>query len=240
MNEATVRALIRNFALPDGAVTEAKLASGAVTTAKIADGAVATAKIADGAVTFAKLDAASVITSSEGLRANDSDTAVPTTAAVIDALGPQLQTSKSATGTEVDFTGIPSWVNRITVTGSGVSTNGTSNIIIRVGDGAIVSTGYLGATTQIAGGSAASILGTSSCGLMQANVAANIFRFKCTIDRHSGNTWVFSGTGALSNAATTMVFANEITLTGALDRVRITTVGGVDTFDAGTFNVSWE
>ncbi len=232
MNEATVRALIRKFfAIPDGAVTEAKIATGAVTTAKIADGA----------VTFAKLDGAAVITSGEVLRSNDNDTSVPTSSAVIDALGPQLQTAKNATGTEVDFTGIPSWVNRITVTGSGVSTNGTSNIVVRVGDGAIVATGYLSSVTNLTN-SAAISGATSATGaaVTFGNAAANVYRFKCTISRHSGNTWVFDGSGALSNAATTMLFGSEVTLSGALDRLRITTIGGADTFDAGTFNVSWE
>ena len=37
----------------------------------------------------------------------------------------------STSGTSIDFTGIPSWVKRITVMFNGVSTNGTSNIQIQ-------------------------------------------------------------------------------------------------------------
>jgi len=38
-----------------------------------------------------------------------------------------LATAQTASGTAVDFTGIPSWVKRITVMFSGVSTNGWAN-----------------------------------------------------------------------------------------------------------------
>ena len=41
-------------------------------------------------------------------------------------------------------------------------------------------------------------------------------------------------------AVTHHVGASRKTMAGTLDRVRITTVLGVDTFDAGTINVSWE
>lgn len=223
MNEATVRALIRRFA-------------------SIGDGSVTTAKIADGAVTFAKLNGAAVITSGEVLRSNDVDTALPTAAAVIDALGPQPQTAQTATGsnTEFDFTGVPSWVNRITVTGFSLSSSGTSNYILRVGDGAVVATGYLGAVTTIASATATTNNPATGATLILDPTAASVFRFKATIDRASGNTWIISGSGSLSNTNTTSAFISEITLTGALDRVRLTTVNGTDTFDAGTVNIAWE
>jgi hypothetical protein len=49
-----------------------------------------------------------------------------TLAAVTGTLAPIVSgTAVTATGTSVDFTGIPSWVKRVTVMFSGVSTNGT-------------------------------------------------------------------------------------------------------------------
>lgn len=215
--------------------------AGAVGATELASNAVETAKINDGAVTFAKLAGAAVITSGEGLRSNDNDTSLPASAAVIDALGPQLQTAQTASSnTDFDFTGIPTWVNRITVMGWGLSTNGTSPIILRVGDGAIVSTGYLGSVTNIAGATPASVLATSGCAITQSIAAASVIRFTATIQRGTGNTWVISGVGAFSNTATTMIFASEIALSGALDRLRLTTSGGTDTFDAGDISISWE
>lgn len=159
----------------------------------------------------------------------------------VNGAGITLQTAVAAASqTEINFTGVPSWVNRITVMGRGLSTNGTSPITIRVGDGAIVSTGYLGAVTNIAGATPATSNDTAGCLLVQAVAATSVYRFSCRIERLSGNTWVFSGTGAFSSSATTTIFASEITLSGNLDRVRITTNGGADQFDAGSVNISWE
>jgi hypothetical protein len=151
-----------------------------------------------------------------------------------------LQTAVTASGTTVDFTGIPSWVNRITVLGRGISTNGTSRLVLRVGDGGIVGSGYLGAVTQVDGATPATANGTGSVLLTENQTAAMVFRFKCTIERITGNVWVFSGTGAFSNSASATIFASEISLTNALDRVRLSTAAGVDTFDAGSVNISLE
>lgn len=150
------------------------------------------------------------------------------------------QTAVSASGIQVDFTGIPTWANRITVTGAGLSTNGTANIALRVGDGTFVGTGYLGAITTIAGATPATTNITASCPLLTGVTAAGVFRFTCTITRHDGNTWVFSGGGSLSNTATTCAFHSEITLSGALDRVRVFTANATDTFDLGTLAIAWE
>jgi hypothetical protein len=43
-----------------------------------------------------------------------------------------------------------------------------------------------------------------------------------------------------SDSATTVNTGASITLGGTLDRVRITTVNGTDTFDAGTINILYE
>ncbi len=152
-----------------------------------------------------------------------------------------LQTAiASASQTSIDFTGIPSWVNRITVMGRGISTNGTSPLVVRVGDGTIVSTGYMGAITAISGATPASANDTTGCLVTGTVGATSVFRFTCQINRASGNQWVFSGSGAFSSSATTVVFGSEVSLSGALDRVRLTALGGVDQFDAGSVNISWE
>ena len=43
----------------------------------------------------------------------------------------------STSGTSIDFTGIPSWVKRITVMFNGVSTSGTSFKQIQIGSGSV-------------------------------------------------------------------------------------------------------
>ena len=119
----------------DLGVTSAKINNGAVITAKIADANVTTAKILDANVTTAKILDANVTT------AKIADANV-TPAKLSQPL--TLATAQNSTsGTSIDFTSIPSWVKRITVMFSSVSTSGSSNPLIQIGDsGGIENTGY--------------------------------------------------------------------------------------------------
>ena len=143
----------------------------------------------------------------------------------------------STSGTSIDFTGIPLWVKRITVMFSGVSTNSTSNWLIRIGDGAIVATGYSAASSYWSGG-VGTIVDTTGFPMYQQQAsgthygAVSIFNF-------SGNIWVASGVLGGSNG-TGFSCTGTKTLTGTLDRIRITTVNGTDTFDAGSINILYE
>jgi hypothetical protein len=66
-----------------------------------------------------------------------------------------LETAQASTsGTSVDFTGIPSWVKKITVMFTGVSTNGSSAVIVQIGAGSFTTSGYL---TDALGSSAAAV-----------------------------------------------------------------------------------
>ena len=163
------------------------------------------------------------------------------TGAVYDGL--QTATAQTASGTSVDFTGVPLWATRITVLFNGVSTNGSAYVQVQVGSGSIVTTGYSSSSTGIDSASAASstyssgfvigggsILGASGTIRQGAIVLTNI----------TGNTWVATGVIGLSNAAGTGLVGGSIALSGELDRVRITTVNGTDTFDAGSINILYE
>jgi hypothetical protein len=59
-----------------------------------------------------------------------------------------------------------------------------------------------------------------------------------TITRVSGTTWVSSH--ALFSGASGSGGGTSPALSGTLDRIRITTVNGTDTFDAGTINIMYE
>ena len=144
-------------------------------------------------------------------------------------------TAKTATGTSVDFTSIPSWVKRITVMFSGVSTNGTSNILIQIGDsGGIEDTGYI-STSDAAGTSSNS---TAGFVIRTAN-ASNVMSGHMILTAINGNLWISSS--VLKQSTTIMLEgAGDKTLSATLDRVRITTVNGTDTFDAGTINILYE
>jgi hypothetical protein len=149
----------------------------------------------------------------------------------------------STSGTSIDFTGIPSWVKRVTVMMNGVSTNGTSDVIIQIGDsGGIETTGYAGLTNRSpAGGTSTTSLSTSF------NIDGGIGDATCvrrglySLNLIGSNAWTFGGSQAGIGAANNMCFTNGTKTTSAtLDRVRITTVNGTDTFDAGTINILYE
>lgn len=149
----------------------------------------------------------------------------------------------STSGTAIDFTGIPSWVKRITVMFNGVSTNGTSNLQIQIGSGSFTTSGYASASTYNVN-SASPTVASATTGFLitPINGVGEINSGAITLNLINSNTWVFSG--VLMDIA---VFANvdvssgiSPALSGALDRVRITTVNGTDTFDAGTINILYE
>lgn len=146
----------------------------------------------------------------------------------------------STSGTSIDFTSIPSWVKRITVMFDGVSTSGTSFIQFQIGSGSVSTTGYNAAQSQQASGASGGASGTSGFGLQSA-LAANLIYGQAIFSLLGSNTWAFLFNGATTTGqAVTLLSAGSKTLSGALDRVRITTVNGTDTFDAGSINLLWE
>jgi len=55
------------------------------------------------------------------------------------------------------------------------------------------------------------------------------------------NTWTGTGAFGRETGSNTMFFSAGVkALSGTLDRVRITTVNGTDTFDAGSINILYE
>jgi len=147
----------------------------------------------------------------------------------------------STSGTSIDFTGIPSWVKRITVMLNGVSTSGTSVPLIQLGDaGGIENTGYLGSSSVI-NNVVATSNGTAGYLLGAANWAATVVAHgSITISLRGANTWIASGSIGDSAAANTYITNGSKSLSDTLDRLRITTVNGTDTFDAGTINILYE
>lgn len=156
---------------------------------------------------------------------------------------PRLMAAITTTsGTAFDITDIPDWVKRITVMFNGVSTSGTSAKLIQIGDaGGIENTGYLGTTSW---GSAALASGAMSAGILisggGSDAAAAVIHGTFIITKLTGNVWSFSGNGSFSNLASMIVTAGSKSLSDVLTQVRITTVNGTDTFDAGTISIMYE
>jgi hypothetical protein len=143
----------------------------------------------------------------------------------------------STSGTSIDFTSIPSWVKRITVMLNGVSTNGTSNLQVQIGAGSVTTTGYL------SGASLGTTFVSSTTGLLfTASIgAANAANGSIILTLLGNNTWTTMSVVGLTGATGAQTGGGvSPTLGGTLDRVRITTVNGTDTFDAGSINLLWE
>ena len=155
-----------------------------------------------------------------------------------------LGTGQNATGTSIDFTSIPSWVKRITVMFKGVSTSGASTPwLIQLGDsGGVEITGYLATSSRIVVAAVSTLASTAGFPITVDNTAANICHGSMTITLLdlSTNSWVASGVFANSAGTEGATVAGSKSLSATLDRVRITTTNGTDTFDAGSINIMYE
>ena len=147
-------------------------------------------------------------------------------------------TAVTASGTSVDFTGIPATAKRITVMLSGVSTSGASNPIIQLGAGSVTTSGYLGGSIE-SGNTRATF--TTGFGIL-SSAPVNLLYGHMVLTNISANVWVASSNFVLFQSSIYYIVAGagSISLGGTLDRLRITTVNGTDTFDAGTINIMWE
>lgn len=148
-------------------------------------------------------------------------------------------TSATNGGTTIDFTGIPSWVKRITVMFNGVSTSGTNIPIVQIGAGSFIATGYAGSSTYV-GGTNVNTANNTGFLVNAQNAAAYTYYGAAVLTNITGNTWVFSSNTSRGDAAAGAIGSGSLTLSNILDRVRITTVGGTDTFDAGSINILYE
>jgi hypothetical protein len=147
----------------------------------------------------------------------------------------------STSGTAIDFTGIPSWARRITVMFNNVSTNGTSPVQIQLGDsGGIETTGYTNAASW--GGSGNTSYSTTGLSVLASGVmsAGSSYSGVAIIALLGSNTWCETGTMAPGSSLAASYSAGSKALSDTLTQVRITTVNGTDTFDAGSINILFE
>lgn len=185
------------------------------------------------------------VTTSTGSGANVLGTSPSISGAVLTSMASSVITSGTAvastSGTSIDFTSIPSWVKRITVMFSNVSTNGGSNFLMQIGSGSITSTGYLSLSVYTGLGTGSTALTTTGF-ILAHGTATEAHSGTYTICLISGTTYVYSGVHVWTAGGTYAAYSggNSSALSGALDRVRITTVGGTDTFDLGSINILYE
>ena len=146
----------------------------------------------------------------------------------------------TTSGTSIDFTGIPSWVKRITFMLSGVSANGISPYILRLGTSSgIVSTGYISVRNTLYS-SIQVFTNTSGFDLLEGTAAYTHGGSVVISNFGQSNIWVVSGVIATSGSLAFTTSGFSPNLGGTLDRIRLTTVNGTDAFDAGSVNILYE
>lgn len=149
----------------------------------------------------------------------------------------------TTSGTEKTFSPIPAGVKRITVMLYSVGTTGNDELIVQIGDsGGIETTSYSSGVSSdpaSAGGFAASLIGF----ILETADSASASSGRTGVLQLSnldGNTWVSNSTVYESGFQLINSGAGVKILSDVLTQVRITTVGGTDTFDSGSVNVIYE
>jgi hypothetical protein len=144
-------------------------------------------------------------------------------------------TVPTTSGTSITITSIPSWVCEIDVVMNLVSTNGTSGLLLQIGDaGGIETSGYVSAVSR----TTASASTTSGFYLIELVAAADTSSGVVSIKTLNpiGLTWTQSSNIAWS-ANSCASGAGAKTLTEKLTQVRLTTFNGTDAFDSGSISL---
>lgn len=169
----------------------------------------------------------------------DNSTKLASTA-YVNAVSQYTLVAEQATtsGTAITFGSIPAGVKRITVMLKGVSSDGTSNYIIQLGDaGGVENTGYIAGCMTDDGNTQ----GTTGFNITRSTAAARTYSGSITISLERSSTFSWNSAGALSNdQGNVLVSAGTKSLSAELTQVVLTTVGGTENFDAGAVSISYE
>ncbi|MGI9485417.1 MAG: hypothetical protein ACR2RF_05955 [Geminicoccaceae bacterium] len=155
------------------------------------------------------------------------------------AIGAPVATTS---GTSVDVTAGFGGAKRISLLFTGVSTNGVSPLMLQLGDsGGFETSSYLGSASNLstAVGTAQHSSGFQISGAVAGTTIQHGI-LTLVLQESATNTWVIEGGLGHSNATVTTVVRGAKALSDVLTQIRLTTVGGSDTFDAGSISVMVE
>lgn len=154
-----------------------------------------------------------------------------------------LEAAQAASGTSVNFTGIPSWVKRITVSMDGISAAATGGVmLVRIGNGTVATTGYWGVNLGVSGATTSTGVNTTGFWVGTAGNAANSIMYGVlilTLHNASTNTWSGIFTGSRDDSSDVFHSSHGIvTLSGPPNVLSL--VMSSSTFDAGTVSIMYE
>jgi hypothetical protein len=150
----------------------------------------------------------------------------------------------TTSGTSFSFTGLPSYIRRITFSFNQVGTSGTSNTIVQMGtSGGFITSGYISTIAQ----AASSFNGTSNVagsGFVVQNMATASRplsgQLVITLIDPTNNIWAYTSTVVWGNSNWIVWAAGSVTLSGTLTQVKLTTANGTDSFNSGSVNILYE
>lgn len=147
----------------------------------------------------------------------------------------------TASGTYVDIL-VPSWAKKFDININGMSTSGTSGLIIQLGVaiGIPTTSGYYSSASSETGG----VYGITNNGfsLFYSPAASQFVDGIATINKGSGGRYYYAaqiGDHSTSNATMIKHSTGINNLGSDAVMLRITTAGGTDTFDGGGFEVTF-
>jgi len=230
--------------LPTDAVATANIQNDAVTNAKLANMAANTVKVRAANTSGDPSDLA--LSASQLLgRGSTGDVAAIALGTGLSMSGTTLNGVAGFTlptpvattsGTSVDFTGIPAATRMIVVMFNGVSLSGTASNRIQLGDsGGVETTGYVGTVGTRSG--EVNLSAGFDLDFVTASTAVSGSLLLTCMDT-TNNIWTAFGIFAADGSVQSPRFiAGRKPLSATLDRVRITSSNGTDTFDAGSVNI---
>ena len=163
----------------------------------------------------------------------------------VSAGGFTLGTSTATTsGSSVTFSGIPSGTKVIHLNFVGVSTNGTQEMQLRIGDaGGIESSGYTSTSASIRGSNQANDMDSDGGAFKvgSTNEANDIVdgTMILTLENASSNTWCSMGVLKSKNSVEMEISAGSKSLSAELTQLYLWNPGG-QVFDAGKVNISYQ
>lgn len=160
---------------------------------------------------------------------------IPTNGSQITIGTPVATTS----GTLFDFA-VPTWAKEIKIMFFGVSTSGTDEYLVQlINPSGVINTGYasrgaLGVTTP-----SIAVSSATTGFVMRVVLAPSVVYGSMTISKSSAT--VYEADHVLTpDISRFAVGGGMATVTGPITGVRITTLNGTDTFDAGSINIRWQ
>lgn len=240
-------------AIQVGVINTVNINSNAVTTAKIADATDTATGVTDSKLRWSA--ARSVLGRSAATGGAPADIAASADDQVLRRSGGTVafgtitpssltqwmtsETAKPSTGTSVDFTGIPSWVKRITVLFNVVSVDSATPgyPIIQIGDsGGLETTGYTGRLFDSYYSISPEF--TSGFNTYYSSAASVTSTMSATITLIGSNTWIYSMTGVSADGRLWYACGAK-QLSSTLDRLSVKPHAG--NFDgSGTINIIYE